>query len=343
MNQKVSVQELIEAAKQHSSECLHPAAGTATCAGGPVQAHSVREPDLRRIARAGHVYALLPDFREQDPRGYRVPPKLIGVRRASTFTGFCSKHDAETFARIEREEIVPDREQAFLLTYRALCREVWASSADLPFLEVALDHLERDPEAVWAAARATEMVCHVTYKHIWYDGWKSRLDRMLLCGEYRRAGYFMAVLDECPPFLCAGWAPPIFDFAGRFVQSLQSSPALPEYVALSVLPHPSGGLVALTWVGEPQGASSRLAQSLNKMPQPQILRAVMRFALAKTENLYFNPDWWEALAANERNSVLEMFNIGIVASHREMPGTFLSGTVPRLPCQVTRTEIELPE
>jgi len=337
----LGIDSLIKAAKQHSVECLHPMAGNATCAGRAVRAHSVREPHLRRIARKGHVYALLPDFRQEEAEGYQAPVKLVGVRKASTFTGFCSKHDAETFARIEREAILPDREQAFLLTYRALCREVWASSADLPFLEEALGSFSRHPDPVWAATQATQMVCHFGYKCAWYNGWKQRFDEMLSCDDYRRAGYFAAFLAECPPFLCAGWAPPVHDFAGRVLQRLDSPTNLPEYVALSVLPRPSGGLLTLTWVGDPDGASSRLAQSLHNLSEDRLLGAVMRFAFIKTENVYFSPDWWEGLSDDERNCVLDMFSIGI--THPERPQALANGVVPQLPCQVTKTEIELPE
>ena len=79
------------------------------------------------------------------------------------------------------------------------------------------------------------------------------------------------------------------------------------------------------------------------MPKHRILGAMMRFALAKTENLYFSPDWWEGLGDSDRNDVLDMFNIGIVPTRPETPEALVSGKVPRLGCRVVKTAIELPE
>lgn len=55
----------------------------------------------------------------------KVPPELLGINSASTFTGFCSKHDTQLFAPLETEDFRSTFQQCFLLGYRAFAREVY--------------------------------------------------------------------------------------------------------------------------------------------------------------------------------------------------------------------------
>jgi hypothetical protein len=76
------------------SYCTHPDASAGTCKGRIVKAHSLqRSGSLSRLAVNGHVYGLnakgMPDARGV------FPFTLLGLNRASTFTGFCQRHDAE--------------------------------------------------------------------------------------------------------------------------------------------------------------------------------------------------------------------------------------------------------
>ena len=84
------------------SVCMHPQAPN-DCEGGIVQAHTVQKAGgLRRIARDGHVYAAKADLAAITKAGGKVPFQLIGINRASTFTGFCGKHDTSCFAPSRR-------------------------------------------------------------------------------------------------------------------------------------------------------------------------------------------------------------------------------------------------
>jgi hypothetical protein len=62
-----------------------------------------------------------------DKTGPRVKLELAGRNQASTFTGFCSQHDAEIFRPIDTEEFDPQSQvHLFLIAYRSVCREFHA-------------------------------------------------------------------------------------------------------------------------------------------------------------------------------------------------------------------------
>ena len=56
-------------------------------------------------------------------------PERRGWREASTFPGFCDRHDRATFAPIETVPFIGSAEQSFLLAYRAECHELYQKQA----------------------------------------------------------------------------------------------------------------------------------------------------------------------------------------------------------------------
>src|ERR1700693_5812000 len=105
--------------------CSHPRASAGTCVGGIARSHTLQLAGaLSAMAVNRHVYGI-DTTGQPDPDGtpgYR----LIGVRQASTFTGFCCHHDAELFRPLEARPFITSKEQLFLLAYRALSKAVYA-------------------------------------------------------------------------------------------------------------------------------------------------------------------------------------------------------------------------
>jgi hypothetical protein len=89
--------------------------------------HSVqRRVGLRAIEENGHVLSFLHALTRKFSSPASISPERISVRRASTFRGFCEKHDAALFRPIEAEKWDPTKENAFLFSFRAVCYELYA-------------------------------------------------------------------------------------------------------------------------------------------------------------------------------------------------------------------------
>ena len=100
--------------------CLYPG-----CKKTPINSHSQqRRGSLSLIARDGMVVA--PERKLFSPVSIlnrRIHP--VSIRKASTFKGFCAKHDTEVFRAIERRPHVPnDEEQELAFHRRALAFEI---------------------------------------------------------------------------------------------------------------------------------------------------------------------------------------------------------------------------
>ena len=101
-------------------ECLE---SSDDCSGRIVRAHSVQSSRvLGSLARDGHVYM----FRGTDTG---AALKLVGVNKATTFSGFCMRHDTDLFRDIDLSDTVSfdpnSKRQLTLFALRATAREYW--------------------------------------------------------------------------------------------------------------------------------------------------------------------------------------------------------------------------
>ena len=122
--------------------CLAPDSWKNECVGQIVQAHTVsKSGSLRRIARKGHVYSLKPILGSPNRSiGQSLfTPRLQGINSASTFSGFCTRHDDLIFTPIEKRAFTGTPEQCFLLGYRAVAGELYAKRAALENLDLFQD------------------------------------------------------------------------------------------------------------------------------------------------------------------------------------------------------------
>lgn len=113
--------------KFRAKMCLHPRASNENCS-KVIAAHTIqRAGALKEIADStNHVCTFYPV--EFDRFHY---PKLHrrGLREASTFYGFCERHDGITFRALEQAAFTRTVEQCFLLAYRAHSHELYQKLA----------------------------------------------------------------------------------------------------------------------------------------------------------------------------------------------------------------------
>jgi hypothetical protein len=82
--------------------CMVPDELRDACSGNIVRAHTVsKSGSLSHIAKDGHIYAFKTSVQSIARVDGLLQPKMVGVNQASTFTGFCGKHDKDLFAPVE--------------------------------------------------------------------------------------------------------------------------------------------------------------------------------------------------------------------------------------------------
>jgi hypothetical protein len=103
--------------KKYESECLAPV--LPKCEGKSVGCHSVSKSSVLDILKAPNNHVIMfkqkYDLEERDFRGSE-----IGINKATTFSGLCTKHDNEIFKPIDTGDSVKmSQEQKFLFLIEA--------------------------------------------------------------------------------------------------------------------------------------------------------------------------------------------------------------------------------
>lgn len=300
--------------------CLHPEAGAQTCSGKIVRAHTIqRSRGLKLLARNGYVYGLAADYATLNKTKGYPSVRQIGIGSASTFTGFCGSHDNKTFEPVEKHPFQANQEHAFLLGYRAICKELFQKMAEkdlLPF------------KRTMDSGKSLEaQVFYQDYVNAFADGlasglsdiqfYKSSYDKVLLSADYSEMQYYVVGLGRTPELLCSGAAYPEYDFEGNNLQKLVSRDTLLELMTFSVIAAGTGGAVVFGWLGE-SAVNTRFIRSLDSLADDQLPHAILRFTFEHFENVFMSPDWWDGLGDSVKNSLLRR---SLSEAHPLMPRT----------------------
>lgn len=297
-------------ANHRTKLCLHPSASKSACGGSIVCAHTVRRStDLKAIARGGHVYQGSADQKDLQRNGGRVTPKLVGIKKASTFWGFCQAHDTATFAPLETRAFGPTEEQAFLLAYRPLVKELYLKHRQRETSEVLRDMDKGRPpidqillqgiagaQAASASAAISDLAHH-----------KANYDRLLLARQFSSVRYVCIHFDRAPDIMCSGFLQALYTFGGATIQDLLDEGILEQF-GFSLLATETGGAAVFSWLDDSDATSGALVDSLLSLPAHEIPDGLVRFALSELENCFIRPEWWEALDAATQRALVGRIN-----------------------------------
>lgn len=321
--------------------CLHPDASSTTCSGQIIRAHTVRRAaDLKAIERIGHVYSVHVDMKTLNRTKGKPSIRLIGINEASTFWGFCSKHDAQTFAPLETRPLVPDAEQCFLLTYRPLVKELYLKKAHLATMPLARDTDKGKSKGAQLAIQSLlgGMLVGVQAAVNDLTHYKALFDADLKAQDYAHMRWVAFHLAAPPDVMCSGVLAPKYTFDGHRIQDLAELAAPMQLLSCSLVSDGTAGAAVFAWRSDSDKASGTLLDSLLALPQEQQPHAIMRYIFSEMENLFIAPAWWDALPLGTRATLEKRVahNLGIT---ERLPEKYLADDgVRAVGWQVTRVE-----
>jgi hypothetical protein len=257
------------------------------------------------IAKDGHVYQWNLDPFEIQKRDGTVQHTLVGINSATTFTGFCSKHDQQLFKPIDIGSLLPTKEQAFLLHYRALCRELYVKRPTLASNK-ALREADRDrPHEFQSMLQhlisGQEVSISTSLKEL--NDEKAICDAAILKRSYDGINALVIHFDQIPSIACSGHTQPIYDFAGNEIQNLADMATPLAKLSFTLLPSDSGGIGLITWLSNPDFICRRFADSLLSVPDDLKCSAIVQWVFDSFENHALEPLWWELLAEDKKDQL----------------------------------------
>jgi hypothetical protein len=291
--------------------CSVPAAFRMDCVGHPIRAHTIpRAASLKRIARGGHVYGFVPSFKKLTEYDGRVPPELIGVNRASTFTGFCAKHDTELFTPLETERFTGTAEQCFLLGYRALAREIYTKKASASLSDLRSQADKGRDEHDQFHIQMTNFLFNAGLAAGNRDNelHKGEFDKRLTACDYNDVQAFIVALESVPDVMCSAGIFPERTFSNTPLQDIGDVETRGQLLTLSSFADDDGGYIVLTWLPDSDEVCSQFVKSLDSIPDETLTSALIRLMFEYCENVFIRPEWWESLSTNQQVALVNRMN-----------------------------------
>jgi SEC-C motif len=307
--------------------CLHPEAGPSVCGSRIIRAHTVqRNGGLSSISEDGHVISIKRGFEDIFKNEGEIVPRKIGVHHASTFMGFCGTHDDQLFAPVEKAPINPNAEAAFLLSFRAICYELFAKQVALRTIEVQRQ-LDRGKDF--------EVQCYIQQLlHLQREGmkrglhdlaaWKRSYDEAYRDKSFTRFPFVAVVFAQPLPVVTCGAFYPEFDFGGNPLQIITRGTEPFEHVSFNLTSVNGKSIAVLGSTGSPSGPAEQFVNSYRAVPWDSRANASFHLACEYLENSYFRPSWWNAQPDKAMAHLVQRFRSGIGTAGTERNADCLS-------------------
>lgn len=274
-------------------QCLHPLASAQAC-GKLIAAHTIqRRGALEKIVdKSGHLLSFYPPHPTQ-----RQKPQRVGWREASTFSGFCQKHDSATFVPLEQKAFIGSAEQCFLLAYKAQCHELYQKQASDRSHEPLRHLLDRGlPPELQREVQAIEAVVGAGVRKGLDDAriHKERMDAELLEGRHSDWERLFISFEGPMCIVSTGVPTPNRSFSGEELQRLHDLNSRLQPLYFGPVPTAQGGVWVFLWRPN-DDAPRKLMEDFQRIHRDHLPGRLAQFMFAYVENTFFAEDWWTSL------------------------------------------------
>jgi hypothetical protein len=270
------------------------------CGEPAIRAHSIQNSQtIALLEQDNHVLAWQPRFSQSGPD---IALRRIGRNDASTFAGFCNRHDTELFRPLDSKPLDgADREQLFLLAYRGITCELHAimtGAVQLQSLYTA--RIERGVESPDSSSPAGQKAVEQMllswatwrYRHRYYD-------EPLLRQSFDGVEHDVIVLNDQAPCLAAS----------SFI-TLKDVPVDQDLaaVAINILPVSETSTVAVfSYAKQDQGivraALDRILGSTGDVQKYELSKIV----LSRISNVLISPRHFDRWGAEKAKKITDAF------------------------------------
>ena len=298
----------------NQGNCLHPNAGPEECSAPAINSHTIQmNGGISTISENQHVYT----FKLVDAMNTSVyAPKNIGVRKASTFLGFCTTHDSALFKCIETPPITVGPVTAFYMSYRAISYEYHGklrASAATPFM-LLQDRGKPFKEQAWLQ----------NFVHISIQGYKSGLrihkqlkeeyDQAHLAADHNKFNYYAIEFEAPSPIVACGAFCPEFDVNNKPLQVMGRGKHDFQIIAFNLLNINDRSYAVFGWMDDPYGVARDYIESIKSHPESSLADLLFKISFQNFENTYMSPTWWNGLKKDHQQAICALFRTGIGAT-----------------------------
>lgn len=288
-----------------AKKCFAFDVGLGPCKGSIIKAHTVsRSSSLNAISKERHVLQYVAAVPSTIKNSGKLFVERLGINSASVFYGFCKHHDLVLFSCIENEKFTGRPDQCLAAAYRTLSREVYGKDA-MSHLRETLRGADKGQTvqkqiALQATLETMQLGNEAARKEIAQT--HAALTTALAENRPEIIRSLVLDLDGRLPLMFAGaWSP----FTDLFGQTLQTGyiDAMLEQVVFTSFVGTNDDIICISWRASPNAPGEVIAKQVESLPNNQRVDACFQFVAKHVENIFYNPDWFEALSERQRKHI----------------------------------------
>ena len=279
-----------------------------------INAHTIsKSGSLKEIADStNHVLGLRINLANIFKHKGKLVPERIGINQASTFTGFCAKHDKELFACIEDQEFCGLEKQLHALMYRSVAKELYAKEGALLSSEIIKggDKGKHPVDQLFIQNFAADNQLGIETAQKELSEFKGKLDEQLLGKSNNNFSHLIMKAKSPIPVAVSSILSPVSDFEGNLIQNLGDLSVPAEPLVFNSFSSDGKGYVVFSWLKE----SSKVLGFINTLlaiDKDGLFSALIRFFFGLSENTFISPVWWDGLQTTQKDKIEELIMAGV--------------------------------
>lgn len=305
---------------RHSlKECIAKNITRIACRGDAINSHTISMGNsLQKIAETGegHVYVYdARNYMEIHKNKGKSLPRLCGIKRASTFLGFCSEHDRQLFIPIDSDEFKSTPEQCFLHFYRAFSKEYYNKLVEYKDKERVLMSIDTD------YAFEKRELCRKLYKSYYYgievalDGMlqlKNKMEQNIEKQDYSDLKALILEFDQPLPFLVSGATRPEQDFKGNYLQSISDNKFNPlDTLGVTSFSSKDRWYFVFSWLNVGSDVNAKFIESFLSINENHKFGRLVKMSFHLIENIIMSRVWWDKLSIEKKDYFNNLMNNGL--------------------------------
>lgn len=278
------------------------------CKGIVTKCHAFARSQLVLIQKNGHVlqYSIINSYINTQTEQNGM--KLVGIKEASTFTGFCNLHDSEMFKKIDGKTIEDSTEVYFLSNFRAMCFRniitIETTAALVNYLGASHQHnpqLDKND--------LIEIGNCDGYEPIVYDFpyFQQKYGHAYLTKNYSNLEYCVIYFKGKPWFLGSDLT--------NFIMNINANPLIYvgrinnktpfEEISCTIFNAEEGGVIVFAHLNLNQNnLFTQFVLEFNKLSPSQIQEILLHYIFTNFNNIFFSP----ALSGKQQQMLKHIFN-----------------------------------
>lgn len=265
---------VIDAVKHmYIKRCMYPNCNSKSA----IKSHALQNNGvISRLAIDNHV--LMPYVQRsatylEKNKFFRKKLKSIGKNEATTFYGFCKKHDDQLFAPIEKEEWFINKDNEFLFAYRTLCSQLKNKEETIARLKAenaSYEMLEEKALPVQDLSRVKE-ICDK-----FLTGKLKKSPLSTIAWQLGKINFSYDAMYQ-----------PSYDFSGETISEDEDRINYPLFI--TVLPYKDHSIAFISWLAKDTSRFHDLIPGLKKLSMKERQIYLTNVALRGTDDLVISP------------------------------------------------------